>query len=152
MALDVCPPPGARLPAGALWSSLLLLAASALMVGATRCVSPARQRLLRWAVALAMACAAGGIALDVVSHLQTGLSPRANAWSASVGALIAWQCFHALVLLIMGGYVLARSFTGRLLPDARATLDNSALMWHGAVGQALVGMALVRMLPAWMGV
>ena len=151
MALDVCPPPGARLPAGALWSSLLLLAASALMVGATRCVGPARQRLLRWAVALAMACAAGGIALDVVSHLQTGLSPRANAWSASVGALLAWQCFHALVLLIMGGYVLARSFTGRLLPDARATLDNSALMWHGAVGQALVGMALVRMLPAWMG-
>ena len=29
--------------------------------------------------------------------------------------------------------------------------DNTALMWHGTVAQALVGMALVRWLPAWMG-
>ena len=38
-----------------------------------------------------------------------------------------------------------------LRPDARATLDNTALMWHYTTAQGLAGMALVRMLPQWMG-
>jgi cytochrome c oxidase subunit I+III len=151
MALDVCPPPGAQLPAGGLWSAGLLAAASALMVGAVRCMGAGRQGLLRWAVALAMATAVGAIAFDLVTHGQAGLSPRANAWSATVAALLAWQGFHGLVLLVMGAYLLARSWSGRLLPNARATLDNTALMWHGTVVQGLAGMALVRLLPAWMG-
>ncbi|MOA60442.1 hypothetical protein D3C78_1853290 [compost metagenome] len=84
-------------------------------------------------------------------HMQNGLAPRADAWSATVAALVAWQGFHALVLLVMGGYVIARSFAGRLRTNARATLDNTALMFHGVVAQGLVGMALVRWVPAWMG-
>ncbi len=103
------------------------------------------------AVLLAMGGAIGAITLDLGMHLQADLSSRADAWSATVAALVAWQGFHGLVLLVMGSYVLARSWAGRLRPDARATLDNTALMWHGTVGQALAGMALVRLLPAWMG-
>ena len=55
------------------------------------------------------------------------------------------------VLLLMGGYVLARSLAGRLRPDARATLDNTALMWHYVSVQGIAGMVLVRFLPSWMG-
>ena len=151
MALDVCPPPGARLPAGGMWSAGLLLTASALMLGAVQCLQRGRQALLRLAVSLAMATALGALGLDLATHLQAGLNPRANAWSATVAALVAWQGFHGLVLLVMGSYVLARSRMGRLRPNARATLDNTVLMWHGTVAQAIVGMALVRLLPAWMG-
>ena len=151
MALDVCPPPGARLPEGGLWAAALLGLASALMAWAVHSMKHARQRALRLAVVLALASALGAMALDWGMHLQAGLSPRANAWSATVAALLAWQCFHGLVLLVMGSYVLARSWTGKLRQDARATLDNTALMWHGAVAQSLIGMGLVRWLPSWMG-
>jgi cytochrome c oxidase subunit I+III len=151
MALDVCPPPGARLPEGGLWAATLLGLASALMAWAVHSMKHARQRALRLAVVLALASALGAMALDWGMHLQAGLSPRANAWSATVAALLAWQCFHGLVLLVMGSYVLARSWTGKLRQDARATLDNTALTWHGAVAQSLIGMALVRWLPSWMG-
>jgi cytochrome c oxidase subunit I+III len=68
-----------------------------------------------------------------------------------VAALLGWQGLHAFVLLLMGGYVVARSFAGALRPDARATLDNTALMWHYTTVQGLAGMALVRLLPQWMG-
>ena len=151
MALDVCPPPGARLPGQGLASGGLLAAASVLMAGAVRCLGRGRQGLLRLAVALALAAALGGMGLDLLTHWQAGLSPRANAWSATVAALLAWQGFHGLVLATLGIYLLARSWSGRLRPDARATLDNTALMWHGTVAQGLAGMALVRWLPVWMG-
>lgn len=151
MALDVCPPPGASLPVGRLWPAGLLLAASGLMVWAQRGLGHKPQARLRLLVALAMLAAIGAIGLDLGLHLRDGLSPRADAWSATVAALVSWQCFHALVLLVMGGYLLARSWAGWLRPDARATLDNTALMFHGTVAQAIVGMALVRWLPSWMG-
>ncbi|CAN7597076.1 cbb3-type cytochrome c oxidase subunit I [Acidovorax sp. LjRoot194] len=152
MALDICPPPGAHIPPGGALSTALLLGASGLMVWAVRCLQQRpRQGLLRLAVALAMVGAVGATGLELATHWQAGLSPRADAWSATVAALLAWQGFHSLVLIVMGCYVLARSWAGRLRTDARATLDNTALMWHGTVAQALVGMALVRWLPAWMG-
>jgi len=148
MALDVCPPPGAKLPDG--WGPVALLTASSvLMLGATRCLQ--RQSWLRLMVVLALACLLSAVALDLASHLRLGLSPRANAWSASVAALLSWQGFHSLVLAVMGLYLLARSCAGHLRSDARATLDNTALLWHALVLQTLVSMTLVRLLPGWMG-
>ena len=151
MALDVCPPPGAALPAAGAWPATFLAGAAIAMAGAVRCLGRDRPGLLRLAVLLAMAGALGALGLDIGLHLQAGLSPRANAWSATVAALLAWQGFHSAVLLVMGCYLLARSWAGRLRPDARSTLDNTALLWHGVVVQALASMALVRWLPAWMG-
>jgi cytochrome c oxidase subunit I+III len=150
MALDVCPPPGARLPSGGFWASALLVGASLLMVIAVGRMRPGGQGLLRLAVLLAMAGSIGAFAIDFAAHWQAGLSPRDQAWSATVAALLAWQGFHAAVLLLMGGYLLCRSFAGALRTDARATLDNSALMWHYVTLQGLAGMGLVRWLPQWM--
>lgn len=82
--------------------------------------------------------------------MTANLSPRATAWGATIGALPGWQGFHALVLVLMGGYLLARIATGRLRTDARATLDNTALMWHYVTVQGLVAMGLVRGLPGWL--
>ena len=60
--------------------------------------------------------------------------------------MLAWQGLHAAVVLIMGGYVLARSWRGKLLPRARATLDNVALQWHYVTAQGLAISALVRLM------
>jgi cytochrome c oxidase subunit I+III len=152
MKLDVCPPPGARLPADGSWAVALLAVASGLMAWSVRRLRPgAGQRLLRIAVVLATLCSIGAFALDLALHLQAGLAPSHHAWSATVAALLGWQGLHAFILLLMGGYLLARSWSGALRPDARATLDNSALMWHYVGLQGVATVVLVRWLPQWMG-
>jgi cytochrome c oxidase subunit I+III len=151
LKLDVCPPPGAAVPQGGGWAAALLLAASALMAWAVHRMERGGQWLLRLPVALAIVCSVGAFALDLIFHSQAGLSPRLHAWSATVAALLAWQGLHALVLLVMGSYLIARSLAGHLRHDARATLDNTALMWHYTTAQGLAIIALVRLLPALIG-
>ncbi|HYE40641.1 MAG TPA: cytochrome ubiquinol oxidase subunit I, partial [Ramlibacter sp.] len=151
MKLDVCPPPGAQLPGDGLWPTLMLAGASLLMAWAARRVQRPGQALLRVAVALATAGSIVAFALELWLHLQAGLAPTHTAWGATVAAMLFWQGFHAVVLLLMGGYVVARSVAGLLRPDARATLDNSALFWHYVTVQGIAAIWLVRLLPQWMG-
>ena len=156
MASDVCPPPGAALPAARwpLGAALLLAAGSGAMALATRALRAAAsrtQRLLRLLMAAAMLCAAASAAIDVGGHLLAGLDPRAQGWSASVGMLLGYQAFHVAVLLLMGSYVLARSWTGRLQPQARATIDNTGLMWHCATAQGIIGALTVQLVPRLLG-
>lgn len=151
MRLDVCPPPGASLPGGGWLPSLLLVAASALLLWAVRRPLHAGQGLLRALLLLATIASVAAFGIDLAAYVQSGLAPRNDAWSATVAALLAWVGFHAFILLLMGGYGIARSFAGKLRPDARATLDNTAVFWHYANVQALAGIALVRLLPGWMG-
>ena len=94
-----------------------------------------------------MACVVGAAALDLGGHLLAGLNPRAQGWSASVGMLLGYQAFHVAVLMVMGGYVLVRSWTGRLQPAARATLDNTGLMWHCVTLQGTAASLVVQLLP-----
>ena len=149
---DVCPPLGATLPAGQ-WpaaAAALWVAGSVAMVGATRALgdaSAARQRRMRWGVVLALGCAFAAFALDIYGHRSVGLEPDAQAWSATVGVLLGYQGFHMAVLVAMGLYLLARSHAGLVAPQARATLDNTAVMWHCVALQGIVGIATVRVMP-----
>jgi cytochrome c oxidase subunit I+III len=151
MLADVCPPPGAALPAAhwPLLSSALLLAGSAALFLARRLLRS------RWKVALlavfAMACAAGAFGAEWLGHGEAGLQPSAHAWSATVAAMLAFQGLHVLLLIVMGGYVIARAASGLLSERAGATLDSAALMWHYTTLQGLVFAGLVSWLPGWMG-
>jgi cytochrome c oxidase subunit I+III len=40
--------------------------------------------------------------------------------------------------------VLARSWSGRLRTDARATIDNTQPLWHGASAQTAIGALAVQ--------
>ena len=53
----------------------------------------------------------------------------------------------------MGGYLVARSWRGALLPRARATLDSMALQWQYVTVQGLAIVALVQVAAAnhWSG-
>jgi cytochrome c oxidase subunit I+III len=64
---------------------------------------------------------------------------------------LAYQGLHVAVLLLMGANLLARSFAGRLQPQARATLDNTLPMWHCASVQGVAGLLLVQALPRLLG-
>ena len=146
MAAEVCPPPGASLPAWGwpLASAALLLTGSVAIFWAQK--MPGRAGV--WVLVLtALVCLVSAAGLDGWGHRLTGLQPTANAWSATVAAMQAWQGFHVVVLVLMGLYVCARRWTGRLLPEARASLDNTALLWHYTTVQGLAGMGIVYLMP-----
>ena len=156
MLATVCPPPGARLPpTAAVLGGLTLAAGSALLMAlmARRAVG---DRLmtgkLRFAglLLLAFALATGAWGLGLAAHLDAGLSPRANAWSATVAALLSWQGFHMCVLGVMTAYLLARHGSGLLSPAQRNTLDNIALFWLYTLLQGALVIGVIQWLPGWL--
>ena len=149
MAAEVCPPPGASLPQGSwpLGAAALLLAGSVAMAGAQRELGKARRAGVWALVLLALLCLLTAAGLEARGHHLAGLQPVANAWSATVAALLAWQGFHVLVLAVMAGYVCARSWSGKLLPKARASLDNTVVLWHYVTAQGLAGMGIIYLMP-----
>ena len=156
MLATVCPPAGAKLPSdGAVGVSIALSIASAAALAwlARRHNNgrmPARLPFAAGAL-LAAACAIAAWAIGWAAHDAAGLAPRANAWSATVAALIAWQGFHAAVLMLMGAYLIARRWSGLLTQRQRATLDAIALFWHYSLLQGVLALALVQWLPRWIG-
>ena len=70
-----------------------------------------------------------------------------QAYWVSAWRPLSWQGFHVLVLVLMGLYVCARRWTGRLQPRARASLDNTALLWHYTMAQGLAAMGIVYLMP-----
>ena len=65
--------------------------------------------------------------------------------------LLGYQAFHVAVLMLMGGYVTARSWTRKLHHAVRATLDNTALMWHCVTTQGLIDALTVQLVPVALG-
>jgi cytochrome c oxidase subunit I+III len=146
-----CPPPGSRLP-DATWpllSAALLAASSASFWWARRRL--ASQGPLRLAVALALLLLLAAFGSDWRAYAAAGLSPTANGWSAAVAALLAWQGLHAVTLVLVAAYVLARSWRGRLTPASRATLDNAALIWHYTALQGVLLSCAVYAMPLLKG-
>jgi cytochrome c oxidase subunit I+III len=157
MAADVCPPPGAALPAGgAAVAALLLWCAAAVAVEAAsrrhRREAPAQPSLALQAALLALGLlVAAAFGTEWFAQMQAGLAPRADAWSATVAALLANQGLHAVaLLLLLLGFTLARAWTGALLPRHRIALDVLRLAVHASALQVLAATLVVRGLPAWL--
>ena len=149
MAAEVCPPPGAQLPAWT-WtaaSAALLLLGSAAIAGAQVLLGRGRKAGTWLLVLFALAALAAAFWVGGRGFQLAGLQPNANAWSATVAAMLAWQGFHGVVLVVMGAYVCARAWSGRLRPDARASLDNTALLWHYVTVQGLAAVGVVYLMP-----
>jgi cytochrome c oxidase subunit I+III len=146
MRLDVCPPPGATLPSLLMqWSSLTpwLAGSIALALAARACArADSRVRSVAFAVIALLAVVAAGVTtLLLLAH--EGVRPRADAWSATLAALWGYQALHAIVLVLMLAFVLARAACGLLYERARSSLDVTALMMWGSAAQAVVTLAVV---------
>jgi cytochrome c oxidase subunit I+III len=153
MRLDVCPPPGARLPPWWLQAAAFaLLAAGVAMVALARRRPPASgQGALCWLFGIAIALATGGFGLELAGQLDSGLNPASHAWSAAVAAMVAYQGLHVLLCAITGAYVIARSLCGHLTPHSRGSLDNTALIWYYTLLQGAVTGVAVHVWPRLMG-
>lgn len=167
MKLEVCPPPGASLPAASwtwLSSSLWLaaaglvalacrprrlgLAAAAGVDGYARVGDVAGQRGLRLLVLAALGCTVAAMGCDLASQMLADMSPRRDAWSASVAVLAAYQALHVALLALAAPYLCARSWSGHLTAASRATLNNVALVWYYTAAQGVLAAWLPRMAGA----
>jgi cytochrome c oxidase subunit I+III len=151
MLLDICPPPGGRLPP---LRELLLatagFAASAAVFQA--CGRGLRERALRPLRLLPLALSAALLAGAFAASLQAlgGLSPTANAWSATIAAVAGYTGFHAVLLLVCAVYLGARIGSGLVTPRQRATYDNIALLWWGGCVQGVLAAWMPHAVAAWM--
>ncbi|MES2957124.1 MAG: cbb3-type cytochrome c oxidase subunit I [Pseudomonadota bacterium] len=150
MAAQVCPPPGAALPPldWAIASIAGWSATAALMFYLFRCPLHARWHFSA-PVLLALLLVLAAWGASFVGHVAAGLSPRANAWSATVSVLLAWQGLHALVLAVMGIYLFARARAGLLTSRRHATRDNIVLFWISSAVQGAAATSVVQWLPGW---
>jgi cytochrome c oxidase subunit I+III len=96
---------------------------------------------------LAALALAAALAVELAGLRRTGLSPVDSSYGAVVYMMAALQGLFVATLAIMAVYTLARSLCGLLDRRRRATFDNTMLLWHYAVGQGLVALAVVHLGP-----
>jgi cytochrome c oxidase subunit I+III len=149
------PPAGTALPAieWPLVAGLGWLASSGLFAWARRALESGQHGPagFRMALVTAVALMLAAFGIDLHGIWNSGLRPDAHAYGAAVYAVVAWQGFHACVLLLMTGYTLARSWSGLLDGTRRVTFDNTRLLWHYMVAQGIAAMLLVHAAPRWLG-
>ena len=152
----VCPPAGARLPAIEFdITSVAAWVLTALLMEVARRWQLARRSMISNAalsvvVSVALVCAMVAFGATGWGQMQAGLQPKANAWSATVMTMVSYQGLHVVVIALMAAYLIARLWSGKLLPDARATLDNTVLFWQYTAVQGIATVALVQLLPRLM--
>ncbi len=146
MRLEICPPPSASLPElrWPLMSGALLVAGSGLMLWARRSVGKGR---LPWLALLATGCVVAAFVVDLVGYGEAGLAPQSQAWSATIAAILSYQGLHVVVLALAGPYLAARAWCGRVSESSRATLDNTALLWHYTTLQGIAAAVAVHLVP-----
>jgi cytochrome c oxidase subunit I+III len=144
------PPGGVQLPSltEAVITAVLYVVSSLLIVWARRTLTEmGKSARLILAVLGAMAFGAAAFWVHIASHWDSGLRPAAHSYGAAVYAMFALQGLTVLTVLIMGAYTIARTLTGKVGPRRRLTLDNTYLMWHFAVGQGLIALIVIDLLP-----
>jgi len=102
------------------------------------------------ALALALAGSAAlftAFAADLASWWSAGLRPDASGQGATVFALLSFQGVLLGVLLLMAGYLSARTARGLVTRQRASTVDLIALFAGYAAAQGALGALLVRLFP-----
>jgi cytochrome c oxidase subunit I+III len=146
------PPSAASLPpasypvvASALWISAAVLIAWSGR-GGERKGWPGNARVAI-GVPAAAAATCGAFAVDLYGLLESGSSPSAHAYDATVYAIVAWQGLHAAVLLLMLFFVLARRWAGLLDARRRMSYETVRLFGYYTVAQGLTAIAIFNLFP-----
>jgi cytochrome c oxidase subunit I+III len=149
---EVWAPHGSPALPGLAWplatGALVVAGSAAMLLGRRILPEPGgRSALLPWAQAIAAACLAAAIVLEIAGHWRSGLRPSDNAYGAMVymGGVLNAQL--AFALLIMIGFAAARHLTGRLDRERRVSYENGAILYYYAAGQILAGLVLVHGFP-----
>jgi cytochrome c oxidase subunit I+III len=150
---DVCPPASAALPA---LSAVLLSSAGSVLSALLLWWSGRRLHLgalTRWqcaGVLLAAALALAAFGALLAGHGQAGLAPSAQAWSATVAALLGYHGWRIALLTVAAAYLAVRIWQGLVTPRQRATFDNVLAMWLAFCAQAVFVAAWPHVVAGWL--
>jgi cytochrome c oxidase subunit I+III len=142
------PPDGASLPSPASTATvaLLLLIAAGAMFVAGNALTHSRSGFAVLVIASVGALAAALFA-EIAGHWGTGLRPDASGYTALVYLASVLQLQIVGAIVVMSCLVLARLAAGRLDSRRRVTFEVLSLMTHYAVGQGLLGLAVIHGFP-----
>ncbi|MCD7058660.1 cytochrome c oxidase subunit I [Pelagibacterium xiamenense] len=93
----------------------------------------------------------GGVALEILGHMQTGLDPTASSYGAMVymaPILTGQAAFAAIVMCLFAG---ARHLRGGMDKQRRVTFDNAALLYYYTAAQGVFGLVLIHGFPRLIG-
>ena len=143
------PPPGYALAAAAalIGSSAAIAFASKSLRSARAGITGSGHGRVRVALLFALGLLPAALCIELYGHWQSGLRPSASGYAAAVYMLSVLQGQLVLVLVVMGAFTLARSWTSRLDAERRVTFDNTMLLWHYTVAQGLVALLLTHGFP-----
>ncbi|HEX9905032.1 MAG TPA: cytochrome c oxidase subunit I [Propylenella sp.] len=142
-------------PTAPLWPTVAALAyaasSAAIALGSRILRRAGNVGTIRLVLALAPVLFTAGAAADLHAHWSAGLRPTDSAYGAVVYAFLGFAGIYGLTLAIMGWFVLARSLVGLINSVRRQMYDNTMLVWHYAVAQSLIAMAIVQLFPRLVG-
>jgi cytochrome c oxidase subunit I+III len=125
----------------------LLLIPAGLIRFAVLALRAARTGLFKLAVSLGIAALVGSAGLELLWLFGSGLDPTSHAYTAIVWTILGYLLLHVGLALVMGFYVLARFWAGRLAPGYDIDLRNSAQFWYFTAFQGLIAMGTVHLFP-----
>lgn len=141
------PPAPFDLPSAAssVLAALAWLASSGLIAIAHRrlCANAGRGLLCSLLLA-ATTLLAVAFTLTLQALSGANVRPDQHAYGAVIFTMLSWQGLHAVLLLFMSGYTIARSLAGMIDAVRRNTFDNTRLMWHYTVVQGLIALAVMH--------
>jgi len=98
-------------------------------------------------MALAVVLAVAGAGAMIAGPLQTGLDPKAHAYSAIVWLLAIWAAFHVIVGAVMLLYCIARRMAQRLTSKHDIDIWNVTLYWHFVAVTIVITVAVIGGFP-----
>ncbi|MCR4264674.1 cytochrome c oxidase subunit I [Nitratireductor sp. ZSWI3] len=149
---DVWAPHGSPALPAPVWpvggALLTILGLLAIRAAGNRLPGPGRRSVAQPLLnAIAAFCLAGAVAVEILSHWQSGLRPTDNAYGAMVYMQSALNGQLAFALIVMIGFAIARMVAGKLDRVRRVSFDNAAVLYTYAAAQILFGLVLVHGFP-----
>ncbi|MCV0394812.1 MAG: cytochrome c oxidase subunit I [Rhizobiaceae bacterium] len=136
--------PGAAWPMAAL---AFFLAAWIAMLVARRANAAGRPGALRGLLVLSLTLTLAGSAAGLTGPWLHGMDPTTHVYPAIVWVLVIWTACHGAVAVIMQGFCLAGSLSGRLTRQHDIDIHNVVLYWHFLAVTALVTFLVVGLFP-----
>jgi cytochrome c oxidase subunit I+III len=96
------------------------------------------------AIFAAFAAAAAALLFNFNALWDSGARPVEHAYAAVTYTLLAWQGLHVILLMLMGGYAVARAWAGKLDSVRRSVFDNTRLMFHYTSAQGFIALLVIN--------
>jgi cytochrome c oxidase subunit I+III len=126
-------------------AGLLILAAAAVTV-ASRVLGRSASGFIALVV-VGITSLSAALMTEVVGHWNARLRPDASAYGALVYLASFLQFEIVAAVVISGLYVIVRAVADRVNAERRVTFDVLMLLSYYAIGQGLLGLALVHGFP-----